>query len=296
VDYAFLARGWNWYTHPDYPNLVPELFAVTALLARGFDLPAVLLGTGVLFALMLAGLREGLRQGGVDPSTRQAGLALVSLAVAAFAVGYRLAGSADWFMALAVAAALPPLLRPPDRTGDFQIATAAAFAAAAKIEGVAFAGILALVQLSRRLGVERRPNFGSVLRIGLPVAAVVLPWGARVRYHHLALAIDSGPFQISRAGSIFDAVREAVATPEWHGFMVAVSLPPLLLLCPRVRPFAAAATLQLLFYSFSYFTAGFGDVHAFVLSNFPRLAFHLIPASLVAALVAWGPHKSQNGP
>jgi hypothetical protein len=292
VDYAYLSREWNWYTHPDYPNLVPELFAVTALLAGGFDLPAILLGTGVGLALLLAATREGLWQGGADRFTRQAGLALVALAVAAFGVGYRMAGSADWFIALAVAAALPPLLRPPDRSGDFQIATAAAFAAAAKIEGVPLAAILALVQLTRRVSAERRLNLGPALRIGLPIAIVVLPWWARMRYHHLAPAIDaSGPFQISRAGTIFRAVLENLATPEWHGFMVAAFLPPLLLLHRRVRAFAAVTALQLLFYAYTYFASGTEDVRAFILSNSARLAFELIPASLVAAMVAWRPHN-----
>lgn len=295
VDYSYLSKAWNWYTHPDYPNLVPELFAVTALLAGGFDLPAMMLGTGVVFALLLAATREGLRQGGVDRFTRQAGLALVALAIAAFGVGYQMAGAADWMLALAAAAAVPPLLRPPDRTGDFQIATAAAFAAAAKMEGVPLAGILALVQLARRpwrLASERRPSLGAALRLGLPIAAVVLPWWGRMRYHHLALAINSGPFRLSRAGTILRSVLETLGTPEWHGFILAVFLPPLLLLHRRTRAFAAAATLQLLFYLFTYFTGGLEDVHFFVISNFARLAFQLVPASLVAALVAWGEREA----
>jgi hypothetical protein len=289
VDYAYLEKGWNWYTHPDYPNLVPELFALAALLAGGFHEPAMFLLTGVFFALLLAAAREGLRQGEVDRFTRQAGLAMMALALAAFGIGYQMAGAADWMLALALAAAVPPLLRPPDRTGDFQIATAAAFAAASKIEGVPLAGLLVLVQLARRLGARRRPNVADIAaaaRMGVPVTVVVLPWLARMRYHHLALAIDSGPFLLSRAPEIFAAAGVAVLTPAWHGFIVAAFLPPLLLLARRTRAFAAAATLQLLFYFYTYFTGGVNDVRFFVLSNFSRLTFQLVPASLVAALVA----------
>jgi hypothetical protein len=36
IDYAYLARPWNWTIHPDYPNLFPELLATSAHLARGF--------------------------------------------------------------------------------------------------------------------------------------------------------------------------------------------------------------------------------------------------------------------
>ncbi|MFY9826199.1 MAG: hypothetical protein WAM82_32840, partial [Thermoanaerobaculia bacterium] len=142
VDYPFLAHGWSWPIHPDYPNLVPELFAVTALLARSFDMPAMMLGTAVLFALLLAACREALRQSGADPFIQQAGTALVALSSAAFGIGYVMAGAADWNLALALAAAVPPLLRRPDRAGDYQIGVIAAFAAASKIEGVPLATFL----------------------------------------------------------------------------------------------------------------------------------------------------------
>ena len=64
------------------------------------------------------------------------------------------------------------------------------------------------------------------------------------------------------------------------------------------RPFAVAATLQLGFYLYIYFTARVDDPRLFVLSNGARLALHLIPASLVMALVAWMPERlpeKQNG-
>ncbi|HEY4593198.1 MAG TPA: hypothetical protein VIJ61_12365, partial [Thermoanaerobaculia bacterium] len=47
VDYTYLARRWNWVIHPDYPNLLPELYAVTALLAGRFDLTAMMLEASV---------------------------------------------------------------------------------------------------------------------------------------------------------------------------------------------------------------------------------------------------------
>lgn len=287
VDYAHLARSWNWVVHPDYPNLAPELFAVTALLAHGFSLPAMMLGSAALFALLLAAAREGLRQGGADRFTRQAGLALVALATGAFGIGHLMAGAADWMMALALAAAVPPLLRQPDRAGDFQIGVAAAFAAAAKEEGVALAAFLVITQLARRAWAERRLAAGAAARTALPAAAVVLPWLGRAVHHHLFLPFNSGPFRLSRAGEIVPAVLEAMGTRAWHGFVLAALLPPLLLCHRRTRAFAAVATLQLLFYVYVYFTIRVDDLRFFILANFARLAFHLVPASLVAALVAW---------
>ena len=297
TDYAYLARGWNWVLHPDYPNLLPEIYAVTALLTGRFEMPAMMLQSGAFFALLLAAAREGLRQGGADRFTRQTGLALIALAIGTFGIGYMTAGGADWLLALALTAAVTPLLRPPDRVGDFQIGVIAAFAAAAKVEGVPLAAFLVLVQWARRflgdtLG-ERRLVLGeavqAALRTGLPAAVVVLPWLGRTIHHHLFLALISGPFTLSRAPGILAAVLEALQTAAWHGFLWAMFLPPLLLLHRRTRPFAIVATLQLLFYFYVYFTSASADqIRVFVLSNFARLGFQVIPAILVMALVAWG--------
>jgi len=42
IDFRFLARPWNGGPgiHPDYPNLLPSLYAATALIARRFDAQA----------------------------------------------------------------------------------------------------------------------------------------------------------------------------------------------------------------------------------------------------------------
>jgi hypothetical protein len=292
VDYPYLAHGWNRVLHPDYPNLLPELFAVTALLTGRFDVPALMLEAGALCAFLLVAAREGLRQGTGDRFTRQAGLALVALATGAFGIGYRMAGGPDWMIALALAAAVPPLLRPPDRAGDFQIGVLAAFAAGAKMEGVPLAAFLVLAQWARHIRRERGPAVGAALRSGLPAAAVVLPWLGRTLHHHLFLALNSGPFTPSRAPAILAATLEALQTPEWHGFLWALVLPPLLLLHRRARPLAAVATLELAFYFYVYFTsASAAQTRVFLLSNFARLGFQLVPASLVMALLAWGPQR-----
>jgi len=285
VDYRFLAQRWNWAIHPDYPNLVPELFAVTALLAGSFDMPAMMLGTAALFALLLAACREGLRQGGADGFVQQAGIALVALSSAAFGVGYIMAGAADWNLALALAAAVPPLLRPPDRAGDLQIAVAAAFAAASKIEGVPLGAFLVAAQIVRRVWAEHRLNLRAALAAGLLPAAVVLPWLGRALHHHLFQPFNSGSFEPAHAGEIFAGVGEALQSPAWHGFLPVMFLPLLLLFRRRTRAFAAVATLELLFYFYVYFTSPVGNYRYFVLSNFPRLGFQLIPACLVAVLV-----------
>jgi hypothetical protein len=119
---------------------------------------------------------------------------------------------------------------------------------------------------------------------------VVLPWLGRAVHHHLLLASNTGRFDPARVPGVAAAVLETLRdTGAWHGFLAAAFLPPLLLLSRRARPFAAVATLQLVFDLYIYCSAPMADTRYFVLSNFARLGFQLIPASLVAALVAWGP-------
>lgn len=285
VDYAYLAQPWHWAIHPDYPNLMPELFAATALLAGRFEVSGMMLWTGIFFALLLSGVREALREAGSSPFYQQAGLALVALPVAAVGTGHLMAGAADWMIALAVVAALPALLRPPDRAGDFEVGVAAAFAAGSKIEGVPLAGFLVLVQLARRLRADRRLDPGALLRLVLPPAAVALPWLARVLHHGLLQASNSGAFEISRARLIGPALLETLATPAWYGFILAVFLPLPLLFQRQVRAVAMVVSLQLLFDLYVYFTAPV-DTRFYVLSSFARLAFQVVPAILVAAVVA----------
>jgi len=289
VDYPYLARRWNWVTHPDYPNLLPEVYAVTALLTGRFDLSAMMLEASAFFALLLAAAREGLRQGGAGRFTRQAGLATVACATATYGIGSVIVGGADWLIALALVAAVPPLLRPPDRAGDFQIGVAAAFAAGSKMEGMPLAAFLVLAQWGRRAWGERRLAIGAGLRAGLPVAAVILPWLWRVRQYHLWQAINSGPFTPSRAPKILAATLESLQTPSWHGLLWTVFLPPLLLASRRARPFAIVATLQLLVYFNAYFTSiSAAEPRIYILSNFARLGFQIIPASLLVAVMVWG--------
>lgn len=284
VDYAWLARPWNWALHPDYPNLLPELYAATALLGGRFDPHAMMLWSSLFFALMLASAREGLRAVS-DRWTGQAALAAVGLLTATFGMGHLMAGAADWMIAGSFLAALPALLRAPDRAGDWQIGIAAAFAAASKIEGAPFALILVGTQLARRILAEKRLDLRSVLRLAAPAAAVGAPWLFRVYRHGLFLGSNAGPFDFSRAGEIFPAVAESLGEGAWHGLSVLVFLGPALLLIRKTRAVAAVATLQLLFYLYVYFTAPV-DTRYYVLSSFPRLIFHLIPALVVAGAVA----------
>jgi hypothetical protein len=287
IDYAWLGRPWNWVLHPDYPNLLPELFATTALIARRFGERGQMLWSTWFFLLILFAVREAFEQSRVERWMAQAGLAVTAAALATFGIGHQMAGAADWMPALALAAALPTLLRPPDRAGDLQIGIAAAFAAASKVEGVALGALLVLIQLVRRPSPETVRRFAArrPLALALPMAAVVLPWLVQTFRHGLYQAFNSGSFDPGRARIVLPALADALATRGWHGLSAALLLIPLLFLSRRTRPVAWVTALQLGFYLWVYFTAAVDTRHQ-VISSFPRLALHLVPALLAAAVVA----------
>jgi hypothetical protein len=308
VDYDYLAQPWNWVIHPDYPNLFPELLAVTGLLGDSWHEGALALWSPLMLALTLVAAREslspaataatnGTEVGAGDPWMRQALLALLACSLAAFGIGHRMAGSADWLIALALVAALPPLVRPADRGGDLQLGLCAAVAAAAKMEGVPLAAWLVGVQLVRHLRVGRRRALASLPRLVLPVAAVVLPWGLRVLHHSLYQQFNSGPLVPHRALLAAPALVQSMAVSSWQGMTLGLLLlPPLLLARGPLRPFAIVLALQAMLYGWQYLTAPV-DTHFLVLSTFPRLALHLLPSVLVAAALVWlGDRRATGAP
>jgi len=286
VDYPYLARSGD-AIHPDYPNLLPELYAASALAAGRFDPPALMLWSVVFFALLLAAVREALR--GLDRWERQAGIALAAAALGAFAIGHRMAGGADWLPALALAAAIPALSRPPDATGDLQIGVLAALAAAAKVEGVMLAGLLCLAQLVRRpaLGatLRHRLGIGRLLRLGTLPALVILPWWIQVQKYHLFSVMSTAGLTAERTRTALAAVLDVLSFSAWHGFSYVIVLLPLLFLRRSTRPLAWVLSGQLAFYLWIYLVSGF-DTRLYVLTSFPRLLFHLVPAVGAGAMLA----------
>ncbi|HET9229351.1 MAG TPA: hypothetical protein VFR31_21910 [Thermoanaerobaculia bacterium] len=284
VDYEWLAKPWNWVTHPDYPNLMPELFAGTALIAGGFDAGALMFWTVVFFAMTLLSGREAL-----TGSSVQIGMAILGFTLGGFGIAHLMAGAADWMVALAFMAALPALLRPPDRQGDLEVGIAAAFAAGSKIEGMPLAAVMVAVQVLRRILAERRIDFGAALRAGIPTALVAIPWLIRTRNHKLYQTFNTGETNPDLWQDIWDGlVRTSSWEGSWGGMTVLLLCLPLLFIPKRTRAVAAVATLQLAIYIWLYLSAPM-DTLFLVLSSFPRLAMHLIPAVLMAGVVALTP-------
>ena len=293
IDFAFLADPLPLTEHPDYPNLLPSLYAATAHVRGFFDEISMLLWS-VLFLLLLALLaRNALARGGVRDGWLEAGTALVALVTGMFAVGYDLAGGGDLVIALALLAALPALLAAVEsaqdpRPGDLRVAIAAALAAATKIEGVTLAAVL----LAARLWVARGSAGGrgqAAWRRGwlrrlpwllVPPALVILPWLAAAVHYRLFGDANPGSPDLARLRALLPAVLEALGTREWHGFAWLMLLLPWPLAVRRTRTAALVLAVQGGFYLAVYLGAPV-DVRFYVLSSLPRLLVHLLPALLV---------------
>lgn len=286
IDFAYLAHPWNHYTHPDYPHLLTEIYTATTLVAGRFDEPALLAWSAIVFAAFLWIARQGLRSLVGSPFVRQAGLAVLALGVAAFAIGYLQPGGADLLIALALLAAVRPLVAPSAPEHDLTVAASAAFAAASKIEGVPLAAIL-LAVYGGKLWRDRRLTPGTAARLVLPTLLGVAPWlWLNLRYD-LFQPTNAGLPDWSRVAPVARAMVESFAKPEWHGLSWLVLTAPLLLAFRAVRLPALAVLLQGGFYAYVYLSAPL-DPNILVLASFPRLLLHLVPAVLLVWLVLLG--------
>lgn len=284
IDWYYLAASHNWRIHPDYPNLWPEIVAISARLLGSSDSPVLLLWSPLLVGVLLLTARRTLDQ--VAHRASQPAMAALALALVGFAVGHEMAGAADWLIALAGALAVPALLAPRDLEGDARIAVAAALAASSKIEGVPFAVCLVAAHLvGRGEGRFRLPSWQSLVRIGLPIAAVLVPWLVQAWRLHLFRPTNAGGFDAARGAAIWPAVFQVARLPAWQGLPFALALLPLGLFAARHRRLAVALLAQLTFYLWVYYT-GPVDTRFYVLSSLPRLLLHLIPAAAIGLATA----------
>ena len=283
VDYGYLAQPLGWVFHPDYPNLYPELLAVTAMLG-GWRESALLLWSPLLLALVAIAVREALVVESVAPFRRHAIVAFVVLGCGGFAIANLMAGAADWLLALALAAALPALLSPPSTAGDVQLGLCAALAAGAKQEGLVMAVALVGVQLGRRFWRGPRPGLASSAALLAPPALVIAYSWWRVAHHHLLQSYDKGLPTWDRLVVALSAVAKELVAPAWHGLALLVLALPLLLVVPRLRPFVAVAGLHVAAYLMS--CAGQDtDTRLLVVTTFTRIVLQLFPATVAAGAI-----------
>lgn len=304
IDWAFLTDPLHLAEHPDYPNLLPDLYAAVATLSVGFDERAQMLWSAIFLAALPVAAHETWRRLETSPAARSLGVVAVTAAAAMFGIGYRLAGGGEMAIAAALAVALPVLAAPSREPGAgtadaLRLGFAAAFAAGAKLEGLPLAAILiglwvarAIAERVRARRTDRRrlagPLLAAVLPAVLPAVLVVAPWLAAVHRHGLLSPSHPGALDAARAAAVLPAVAEALGTREWHGFgWLLAALVPALLIARRGRWIGLACALQLAFYLWVYLASPL-EPRFYVLSSLPRLLFHLVPAALIGAVAVVG--------
>jgi hypothetical protein len=284
VDWEFLARAWNWRSHPDYPQLLPELYAVTAILGRWRE-PAMMAWSALHLALVALAARGALRAAGLAEHPARLAAGAVALLAAAYGIGNLMAGSADWLIALALLLALPSLVRPPSAQGDVRIGLAGALSAASKIEGLPLMALLVGASLLRRALAERRLEGRAWARTAALPAVVAALWWIACRRHGLFQPFNTGALDLGRAGEVARQLGAVLLSPGAMGGPLLLLAIPVLVWVRGLRAVALVLAGQLAFYLYIYMSAPI-DPGFSVQSTFARLAFHLWPAAAVAIVAA----------
>lgn len=289
VDWGFLANPLGHAPSPDYPNLVPNLFALTSLLLGEFSAGAAALWTPAMMLIAWGAIRGICRKATLSKGTCQALIASTAFLIGMFTTGYRLAGGADLHVAVAALLVLRPLLRWRGPRDDFAVGAAAALAVGSKQEGLPFALVLltvfTLVHWRRLVSVGATDRMLFFLRVIAAPLAVVIPWLVQVlRYNLLGATHPGGAMRWSELSTVLGAVGASIQVDEWHGLGWLILLIPLLLITPRTRAAGLVLSLQAVAYLIVYLRHPGELVEAYVLINAPRLVFHLVPAALCASV------------
>ena len=286
IDWAFLAEGWHWFVHPDYPNLVPGLYATTGILRGIYRTTAALAWSPVLAAAILLVARSLLGRLGAVGRMRSGAMIALGAFLGFTGIAFRRSGDADWMIALAVILGAWLLAGKRPERDDTAVGFVAALAAASKMEGMPLACLLVMLHLCRRARASGLPSPAGWARLALPGMAVLLPWAWGVRRHDLFLPSNADALHWDALGAVVAEMGRAVIHPEWSGFGA------LVLLLVLALPFTRAARwpgmlllLQLGFYLVAYLITPL-DAVELVRTSFPRLLAHLAPAALALGLGA----------
>jgi len=279
IDWQFLGRPWNAFTHPDYPLLLPLNFDFLALAGGGWNdrwLGILFVAFGVAVLLVARGL--------ASRETTPLFAALLTFALASIATS-RYIGLAEGaliaFGGVGVLFAREALLR-DDPAAWRHAAVMLGFAANCKNEGLAM-----LVAVSVAVAVIR---LRGVIRLW-PAYALAAPWMLLRMTHDLATDIAEGS-TLGRALHRLPYTPQIVAFLSEHlyekGFWIA------LLAGLVIAPAAARARehfillftgIQLAFYVGSYFITPH-DVRWHVMTSWSRLTDQIaVPLAYVVFLM-----------
>lgn len=283
VDANLFSGDSGWRLNPGYPQLVPELMALSGLLVGGFVERAALLVAPAFAAATLLAWRSSARAAGATGFELEAGTALAGGAIGGFAFVHGAAGGADGIVAFALLAGVAALIL-RERIGALPtLALAAALAAGAKTEGMTVAFLLLAADAASTHAREGPWVAATRLLRSAPLTlAVVSLWWAFEG--ELYLPNRASWPDLARLREVAAAMVESSLRPEaGYQWLFLLPLPwclthralraPTLLLGAQAAAFAAAFALEPINPSF------------LVVSTMPRLVYQLVPAALLVIVV-----------
>lgn len=289
IDYEYLSRPWNVLAVPWYPTTLSELYAASALISREWSAGEMMMWSVLWIVLIAAAARGTLQRSGVFAADMQWGMALLGGSMGTLAIALRLAGGADWMIALAVLLGVSPYLEHESATAISNrndllcVAVAAAFAAASKVEGTVLGAILIAAKVTHDSLRDRRVAIKGLVAIAFPFATVVginVAQNGRLGLRLPAVNLPS----LERVAEIAPATTAALADRPLYGLpLLALAAIPLLL-SKRGRWAAGIVLLQLSSYFFVYAVSS-GSLHFYIATTLHRLLVHVIPAVIVILLV-----------
>jgi hypothetical protein len=283
IDVDYLRDPNHFFSHADYPPLLPLLFAWSTTLSRQFSWWGALLLSGLCLTGIIAVIRAGTR----DPLS-----ALLGASVLAFALAHaQTAGAADplllFFEAVAVGALL--FIKDP-RTQMIIASIGVAGAVFTKVEGASFAVAVLLAMLIDRRGVKRS------LAVVLPAMLILGLW--------LWFVISNGLLDTYRGNGALSfqffttAIRETLRISSYNAWWIPWIAPLIVVLLGNVRrallPLSMAA-LTLGATLFFYLKAS-GDPTFLIVTSAARvLLTPLLMLVLAAAAAHAAPQEAAAG-
>ncbi len=289
IDFRYLSARDNFLMHPDYPPLVPLVFAWSSLWA-GFSWWAPILSTPLYVGL--AGWsfwRLGRRSVGAPIL---AGLTCLFVTT----LGYCLVvtnslGNAEVFLVCWEAQALALLtFWPPSSRRDLLASVILSAAVLTKVEGAALAMLTAAA-----FSVARKPaiRWGRFVRLaGIPFA-VLLGWMAIGHLKEIREAYSRsnpyGPFTLVHLSRIVPSVLAAGNYEAW--FLPWLALLGVIALSPRPAAGVRYLVLSFLYFLFVVFCYlhGASDPHDWILVSAPRLLLAPLTVLVFGAAATWIP-------
>jgi hypothetical protein len=220
IDVAFLGWEHHYLMHPDYPPLLPLLYAWSSIVAHRFSWWGALLTMPLLLLLIAFTLRGFARKTLGDDRAALAAMLTTALLAHGFAVGM-VAGAADPMLVFFETLAIVALAFDDSRDAHIVAAIALAGAVFTKVEGASFAVIVVVAY-----AVSRR-RFRPLSTIVIPPLVLLGSWLLFIRHHHLVdqYGRAGGQLHLENLGAVIGGVARQVKYEALYLPWIAVAAP-----------------------------------------------------------------------